>query len=213
MVDLTTWTGMLAFAATTGIITALLTQIFSIGRDLWATHVKRKSEASYLALRLATILEGYAYDCASFIGDNADAPEGPDDEFPKWKVKLPTLPPFPEEKEGWHSIDLRLAARVLDVRNHPAGSQGVIDATNRFESLPDLGDELDEHAGARGQEAWALAKDLRSCYGLPAFKPVWDFTDTLENALQQAKKAKEKRASSQAEMWQKLAADDNRAQA
>jgi hypothetical protein len=197
MVDLTTWSGMLVFAATTGIITAVLNQVFGIGRDWWAARVKRKSEAGYLALRLATILEGYAYDCASFIGDNSEAPQGPDDEIPGWKVKLPTLPPFPEEKEGWHSIDLGLAARVLDVRNHLAGSQGVIDATNRFETLLDLGDELDEHAGARGQEAWALAKDLRSRYGLPAFKPVWDFTDTLENALQRAEKAKEKRASSQ----------------
>jgi hypothetical protein len=154
---------------------------------------KRKSEASYLALRLAAILEGYAYDCASFIVDNANAEQGPNDELPSWKVKLPELPPFPEEKEAWHSFDLKLAARVLDIRNHLAGSQGVLNATSsEFETLPYLGDALNEHAGARGHEAWALAKDLRSRYGLPSFKPVWDFIDTLENALKRAEKAKQK---------------------
>jgi hypothetical protein len=142
-----------------------------------------------VALRLAAILEGYAYDCASFIGDNANAEHGPDDEFPAWKVRLPDLPPLPEEKEGWHSLDLRLAARVLDVRNHLAGSQGVINATNEFETMPYLGDELDEHAGARGHEAWALAKDLRNRYGLPPFEPVWDFSQTLSSARQRAEKS------------------------
>jgi hypothetical protein len=200
---------MLVFAATTGIITAILTQIFGIGRDLWAAHVKRKSEAGYLALPLAAILEGYGYACASFIGDNANAEQDPDDRYPAWKVTLPALPPFPEEKEGWHSIDLKLAGRALDLRNHQAGRQGAIDATAEFEE-DDLGDELDEHAGALGQEAWALAKDLRNRYGLPAFVPVWDYSETLENALRFAKKAKEERASRQAEILRELAADDAR---
>jgi hypothetical protein len=80
MVDLTTWMGMFVFAATTGIIVAVLNQVFGIGRDLWAVHIKRKSEASYLVLRIAAILEGYAYACASFIGDNANAEQEPDNE-------------------------------------------------------------------------------------------------------------------------------------
>jgi len=209
MVDLTTWTGMLVFAATTGIITAILNQAFGIGRDLWAAYVKRKSEAGYLALRLASILEGYAYDCASFIGDNANAEQRPDSPYPDWNIRLPELPPFPEEKEGWHSIDLKLAARALDLRNHLAGSQGMINATAEF-TEDDLENELPEHAGERGKEAWALAKDLRNRYRLPAFEPVWDFTKTLESALQQAQNAKEERAHRHVEWLQEVAADDAR---
>src|SRR5215813_4290532 len=203
MVDLSTWTGMLAFAATTGIITAMLNQVFGISRDLWAAHVKRKSEAGYLALRLAAILEGYAYACASFIGDNSAAQQGPDDEYPAWNLALPDLPPFPEENEGWHSIDLKLAGRALDLRNHLAGSQGAIDTTAQFAEHA-LGDELDEHAAERGKEAWVLAKDLRTRFGLPAFVPVWDFTDMLERTLHMAKEAKEERARDQAEWLQEL---------
>jgi hypothetical protein len=210
MVDLTTWTGMLAFAATTGLFTAILNQLFGIGRDLWTAHTKRQSEAGYLALRLAALLEGYAYTCASFIGDNANAQEPPGEEYPAWNCNLPELLPFPDEKEGWHSIDLKLAARALDLRNRLAGSQGVIDATAEF-SESDLGDELEEQAAHRGQEAWALARDLRARYWLPDFVPVWDFTETLASALRRAKIAKEERARSQGEMLQELAADDRRA--
>jgi hypothetical protein len=47
---------MLAFAATTAIVTAVVTQVFGILRDLGAARVKRKSEGGYLALRLAAIL-------------------------------------------------------------------------------------------------------------------------------------------------------------
>jgi hypothetical protein len=209
MVDLTSWTGMLAFAATTGIISAILNQVFGIWRDARVSHIKRKSESGYLALQLAALLEGYAHACASFIEKNENAPHFPEDQFPTLNTMLPELPQFPDEKDGWHSIDLKLAGRSLDLRNHLAGSQGVIDTTAEFVE-DDLGDEVKMHAGKLGQEAWALAKDLRSRHGLPVFEPVWDFTDTLAIAVKGAKKAKKERADRQAESLLELAADDLR---
>jgi hypothetical protein len=210
--SLTTVSGLLTFAATAGVISALLNQVFGIARDWVTARTKRKSEAGYLALRLAALLEGYAYTCASFIGDMSvsTSQQSPDEQYPEWNTKLPPLPTFPEEKEGWHSIDLKLAARALDLRNHLAGSQGVIDTTVEF-AMDDLEDELEEHAGERGREAWTLAEDLRRRYGLPPFVPVWDFTRSLEDAVKRARKAKDERAQSQAEMLQELAADDARA--
>jgi hypothetical protein len=208
-VDLTTFGGLLTFAATAGIITALLNQVFGIGRDWWIARTKRKSEAGYLALRLAALLEDYAYACANFIGENANAQQPPDEPYPAWNTKLPDLPSFPEEKDGWHSIDLKLAARVLDLRNHLAGSQGVIASTAEFADN-ELEEELEEQAGARGQEAWTLARDLRSRYGLPPFIPVWDFTESLDSAVKRARKAKEERARDQHDISQELAADDVR---
>lgn len=204
--DLTSWSGMLTFAATTGIITAILNQIFGVVRDAIATRAQRRSHAGYLALRLATMLEGYAYECASFIGDNANAPHHPDQEFPSWKIRLPELPSFPGEQDGWHAIDLKLAGRALDLRNHIVGSQGVVNSTAEY-AEDDLEEELDQHAAERGQEAWALAKDLRTRHGLPPFDPVWDFTETLNTALNQAKKAIAERAERNAKLLQDLKAD------
>jgi hypothetical protein len=195
MVDLSTVTGMLAFAATTGVITALLNQAFGIGRDLWREHVKRKSdaskqeaEASYLALRLAAILEGYAYTCGDLVRTNMmhqlglrmsqDYPEFKKGNHPALNCKLPDLPPFPEE--GWHSIDLKLAGRALDLRNHIADSQGVINVADWAFTDDGLFKEINKHAMARGKEAWDTAKDLRSRHGLPAF--AGDFAERLHRA-------------------------------
>ena len=49
-----------------------------------------------------------------------------------------------------------------------------------------------------------LAKDLRRRYGLPAFEPVWDFTDTLESARRSAMNAREESRKNQAELHKTL---------
>jgi hypothetical protein len=187
MVDLSTVTGMLTFAGTTGVITALLNQAFGIGRDLWREHVKRKSddskreaEAGYLALRLAALLEGYAYSCWRYCGYSLET---------KYKRGMPPLPPFPEEMTGWHAIDLKLAGRALDLRNHLAGSE--LWANGVFDEDDDLNDVFDfnltKDMAERGKEAWDIAKDLRSRHGLPPFVPVrWDYAKNLEERIQKA---------------------------
>lgn len=45
--SLTTVSGLLTFAATAGVISALLTQVFGIARDWVTARTKRKSEAGY----------------------------------------------------------------------------------------------------------------------------------------------------------------------
>lgn len=180
---------LLAFAATTGIITALLNQAFGILRDWRVAVGKKKSLAGYHALRLAAILESFAYSCASFIMDNGNAQQGSDEQYPDWNAMLPDLAPYPEESEGWHAIDLKLAGRALDLRNHITGSQGVIASTIEF-TMDDLEHTLDEHAAERGLEAWALAVELRRRYGLPTFEPIWDFTPTLETAKRRAQETR-----------------------
>jgi len=52
-----------------------------------------------------------------------------------------------EEKESWHSIDLKLTGRALDLRNHLCGSQGAIDTTAEV-AEDDLGDEFKDQRQA-----------------------------------------------------------------
>ncbi len=190
--NLTTISGMLAFAATTGIISAALTQAVGVGRDLHFERRMRRTLATYHALRLAVILETYAYACASFITKNSNAPELPDYPYPAWNTDLPELAPYPAEADGWHAIDVKLAARALALRNRIVGSQGIIDGTAEY-AEQDLEETLDEHAAARGQEAWALANDLRRAHKVPPFEPVWDFTEALKSAQRSAEHAKSER--------------------
>jgi hypothetical protein len=106
-------------------------------------------------------------------------------------VKLPELPPYPDDPEGWQALDLKLASRALSLRNRIAGSQGMIRST--WEHAEDeLGEELDEQAGGRGLEAWKIAVDLREKYKLEPVELIWDFRDMMQGALEGAKRIKKK---------------------
>jgi hypothetical protein len=55
---------IIQLALSTGIVTALLSQAFSWVIDTWKEKRATHRDASYLAVRLAVIMESYATDCA-----------------------------------------------------------------------------------------------------------------------------------------------------
>jgi hypothetical protein len=175
----------ITLAATTGVLTAVLTQLLTGGREWWVAAGKKKTQAGYHALQLAVILEAHAYACAKFIMDNGNAQTPPDQEFPEWNVKLPELPQYPNDAEGWRAIDLQLAASALDLRNRISGSQADISSTIEF-TVDELGETLDQQAAGRGLEAWEIAVALRRRHGVDPVELTWDFVEYMKNALQSA---------------------------
>jgi hypothetical protein len=75
------------------------------------------------------------------------------------------LPPYPEDIEGWVSLDRALASRCLRLRSKIRACQTVIDATVEY-TPEDLDESVDEQAAAMGIEAWQLATDLHRKYRL-----------------------------------------------
>lgn len=205
-----TWGSLLTLAGTTGLISAAFTQGLTWVREWRTASTKSKANASYLALRLAVILEGYAYSCSEFISDNGAAPHLPDNEFPEWDTSLPELPHYPDDADGWRAMDRNLAGRVLGFPNKVRSSRGIIRLT--IEHTPeDLGETLDEQAAERGLEAWQLAEELRRTYNIPAADVVWSYAENLQAALDAAKKAQAERDERHAKFLEELAADDTRA--
>lgn len=180
-----TLVNVITLAATTGVFTAILNQVLSGFREWRLESGRKEARAGYHALRLAIMLEAYAYACAEFISKNGNADTPPDQEFPNWDVTLPELPPYPDDVEGWHAIDIKLAGRTLNLRNRINGSQGIIASVINF-TEHELGETLDMHAAGRGLEAWRIATDLRRENKLDAVDLIWDFVETMENALQAA---------------------------
>lgn len=164
---------------------------------LYRDHRQTKSQASHLAVRLAVVLEAYASSCQQFIEANENADHEPDQEFPNWRTRLPELPPYPEDVEGWRALDLKLGERCLNLRNKIAGSQSIIGATIDV-AMDALGDMLDEHAASRGIEAWEIAVALRSRYGLGKSEMVWDYVEALTASKEAAIKSQDERAKAQA---------------
>jgi hypothetical protein len=65
--------GFISIALTSSLLTALFSQLFTWWREHRAASAKKAAIASYLSLRLAILLEAYASECASFIGENYNA--------------------------------------------------------------------------------------------------------------------------------------------
>jgi hypothetical protein len=104
------WSTLVQTFVGAGVGTAVVTGLISIYRD----HRHKKSQAAYMAMRLAVVLEAVAADCSDLIADNATARQSADEQFPDWKTKLPELPPYPDDAEGWRAIDRKLAGRCLN---------------------------------------------------------------------------------------------------
>src|SRR5258706_8914354 len=146
-----------------------------------------------MAMRLAVILESYAYACSEFIADNANMQSPPDQEFPDWNITLPELLAYPDDLDGWRAIDRKLAGRCLNFRNRIHGSQGLISAALEY-TIDDLEDIFNEQAAARGLEAWELAAALRSKHGGEQANPVSDFVDGLQTILARQRARKDDRS-------------------
>lgn len=168
---------------------------------LYRDNRQTNAQASHLAARLAVMLEAYASSCQDFIEANANAYHEPDQEFPNWKTRLPELPPYPEDVEGWRAISLKLSERCLNLRNKITGSQSVISSTIEFD-MDSLEDELSELASSRGLDAWEIAATLRKRYGLKKPEMVWDYVEALNASKDSALKSKERKAKSRAKLMQ-----------
>ncbi len=163
---------------------ALVQGLFPFVRD-WR---HKKSQANYMAMRLAVTLEFYASACADLIQKNANAEPPPTDEF-GGTADMPELSAYPDDAEGWRAIDSALAGRCLNLRNKIHGSQGAIDSTIEYR-MDDLEDTIAEQAAERGLEAWHLAVALRRKHGVAKADIVWNYVETLEGTLQKLEKAR-----------------------
>ena len=158
------WTSVLKLAATTGVFTTILTLGGGWLHDWWRDKSRNKTEAKYLALRLAVILEKFVSGCVYRVWhDNADMKEGRELDY-----NLPTLESYPPDSPDWksfHAGNQKLAGQVLSFPNEITSAELACEFTgmregNQFASA-------DETIVA-GVKAWRLAQALRKNYGLDA---------------------------------------------
>jgi hypothetical protein len=171
------WKTFLPFALGTGLVTTILTQAWeSLGKRFESSR-----QAGYLAIRLATILEQFAIDCAERIA-GIDMYKQSEGHAGVSSTKLPELSPFPDE-EKWNTLKPHLLARVLTLPNERSLGNGAI--AFWFDVDPELmPTACGQQCGKVGYLAWTLACDLRSHYGFSPFDPKqtsWDMVETLKN--------------------------------
>jgi hypothetical protein len=130
-------------------------------REWWTNKSQKKSEAAYLAMRLAVILEEFVIKCVyKSWHDEADLNRG----FVEIGYSLPPLSSYPHDAD-WKSLDPKLAGRVLSFQNEITAAAASCEFQGRCE-----GNEVasaDETIVA-GVNAWKLAQSLRKKYNLDA---------------------------------------------
>jgi hypothetical protein len=168
--SLSVW-DILKLALSTGVATALLNNFFGEWRDRRKELTTTTRDATYLAIRVAVILERFAMACANIIADNhmynkAGGHAG------AAHAELPPIAEYPTDAD-WKAIDPTLSARALSLPNELCLSEGAIKFSWEIEPT-DEGVHLttcNGEAGKCGYRAWQLAADMRHRYGLPEVKP------------------------------------------
>jgi hypothetical protein len=138
-----------------GLGTALVQPLITLYRD----RRKKKSQASYTAVRLAVILEEFVVKCIFRAWhDQADLAEGAH----KLSCDLPALASYPQDL-NWKSLDSRLAGQALAFPNEIASAS----MSCQFQGLREGNSvaSLTETIIA-GVSAWMLAQALRKKYSL-----------------------------------------------
>ncbi len=130
-------------------------------RDWWTNKKRKKSEAAYLAMRLAVILEEFVVKCVyKSWHDEAALSQG----FIELDYSLPPLSSYPQDSD-WKSLDPKLAGRVLSFQNEIKDAA----ASCQFQGMCE-GNKIasaDETIVA-GVNAWKLAQSLRKKCNLDA---------------------------------------------
>ncbi len=170
------WSSVLSLIGTStvaALVATIVTHILAGRRDKQA----RKRDATYLAIRLAVILESYALACHELLSDN-DLHSSSGGEAGKQRSELPDLPPYPDDAD-WKSLETALASRALLFRNELWISDRSIAFWLDIDPEENLLPACNQEAATRGYQAWCLAENLRDQYRIERFEPAFDFVAPL----------------------------------
>ncbi len=148
----------------------------------WTNKSRKNSEATYLAMRLAVILEEFVVKCVyKSWHDEAGLNQG----FVELDYGLPPLSSYPQDSD-WKSLNLKLAGRVLSFQNEITAAA----ASCQFQGMCE-GNKIasaDETIVA-GVNAWKLAQSLRKRYNLDAITIAHvDFLEDAHGKIEQHRK-------------------------
>lgn len=176
------------------VVGALLTLL----RDIWADRRARGRNARYLAIRVVCILDKYVEHCAEVALDDGLC-EGQRD--PQGclepQVSPPSPPEFPQDVD-WKSIEPGLMYRLLSLPNEAEAAGRRVDASGNFADPPDFDaffEERQDQYGRLGLAAFALTKEIREKYAIPAQNiGEWDQVEHLTKARAQVEEDRRARA-------------------
>ena len=163
-------------------------------REHWASKASAKKSAEYLAIRVVSILDGFAEKCADVVGDDglSQGQVGPDG---CRSVQVPT-PEFSVENldVDWKSIPSDLMYEILSLPNCvSAANQKISNVWEYVADPPDYEELFEERQiqyGELGLKAASLSDELRKLYGIPTreyrdWNPVKHMAEGMGRAIEE----------------------------
>ena len=202
-------------AAILGLVCVILGAILTRSGD-WVVHFfKQRSNGRYAAVRIITLLDGYAQKCASVVSDDGTCegrPAGRTEEGLEYyaiQVKTPEAPAFPDDID-WLSIDFNLMYRILSLPNTARETDRDISAEAEYSSDPENNEVIvarQEGYAHLGLEVVNLIKELRKEFGLPAKfrRGGRDLEKFFQDELSEFQKNRESNATARARMSDEFA--------
>lgn len=185
-----TWFQILSLVAGSSVIAALLTQFLSAAQE----RFRRGRAASFLAIKIATLLETFSEKCMSVIGD-FDTYRQSSGSAGGQTTKLPNVDPFPEDADGWRALPQRLTAKVLSFPNHIRAAQESISFSWSVAGDEAAWSECHEECAKLGTSAWEIASELRIEFGFPPFNPRYDVGAALKREVAEFEEGRRSRKS------------------
>ena len=133
----------------TGVITAVLSPALTWLADFVRSHTRRKHAKTYLCMRVASILESYAIECAELV--DASVAHYGQTQIPT-TFSLPDPPAYPQDVD-WHSLDADTAYRAMSFLNECEAQAASARYANHFEGNPFEAEEAAKRTGKKAHES------------------------------------------------------------
>lgn len=156
------------------IITAMLgaglgTAIVEGGISLFQYLRTERSQAAFLALRIASQLEAYARACLGQMND-ADNYMSSRGAIGNLHWQLPTFPDYPDDAEGWRNLSSQVMEIAFRLRADAEQHQQGLDFWAKEFGEPDQAfHDCYDKCGTMGTAALNAAQSFRQHYGFSAY--------------------------------------------
>lgn len=158
-----------------GVVAASAAQILVWWREARNDRAVLGRDARYLAIRLAVILEEFAFACASLLDDSKTARRS-GGYLGQRSTRLPELKPYPTDAD-WKTLKPSLLDRALTFINEVHVAAEELNSWPRVAESDDVSDHCEKYAGLLGLRALETARDFRRTYklrGLPTETLTYD---------------------------------------
>lgn len=192
-----------------GLLGVVVGASITAAREHWASKASVQKNAEYLAIRVVSVLDGFAEKCADVVGDDGlSCGQRGQDGCRSVQVSTPDSSVESLDVD-WKSIPSNLMYEILTLPNRVSAANKNIAGVWEFAAdPPDYSEFFEERQiqyGELGLKAASLSDELRKLYGIPARKyRDWNPVEYLSEGMDRAIATRKERLARAAKLHESI---------